>query len=82
MFEAASPAALFGEIEASVMQESASMALWRNHMRKMRILFKGNEPSTSPWCTWVNEPFEPEVLPPDWKPPPPPSHQLADEPPF
>jgi hypothetical protein len=55
---------------------------WRNHMRKMRILFKGTEPSTSPWCTWVNEPFEPEALPPDWKPPPPPSDQLDDEPPF
>jgi hypothetical protein len=52
---------------------------WRNHMRKMRILFKGTEPSTSPW---VNDPFEPEELPPDWKPPPPPSHQLDDEPPF
>ena len=55
---------------------------WRNHMRKMLILFKGAEPSTSPWCTWVNDPLEPEELPPDWKPPPPPPHQLDDEPPF
>jgi hypothetical protein len=55
---------------------------WRNHMRRMLILFKGKEPSTSPWCTWVNEPFEPEELPPDWKPPPPPPQQLDDEPPF
>jgi hypothetical protein len=55
---------------------------WRNHMRKMLILFKGREPSTSPWCTWVNEPFEPEELPPDWKPPPPPPQELDDEPPF
>ncbi|MDT5280463.1 MAG: hypothetical protein QOJ20_1658, partial [Mycobacterium sp.] len=55
---------------------------WRNHMRKMLILFKGTEPSTSPWCTWVNDPFEPEELPPDWKPPPPPPQQLDDEPPF
>src|SRR6476659_11356787 len=23
-----------------------------------------------PWCTWVNDPLEPEQLPPDWKPPP------------
>jgi hypothetical protein len=55
---------------------------WRNHMRKMLILFKGREPSTSPWCTWVNDPFEPEELPPNWKPPPPPQQQLDDEPPF
>jgi len=55
---------------------------WRNHMRKMLILFKGTEPSTSPWCTWVNDPFEPEELTPDWKPPPPQPHQLDDEPPF
>jgi hypothetical protein len=55
---------------------------WRNHTRRMLILFKGREPSTSPWCTWVNEPFEPEELPPDWKPPPPPPQQLDDEPPF
>jgi hypothetical protein len=31
---------------------------WRNHMRKMLVLFKGSVPSTSPWCTWVNDPFE------------------------
>jgi hypothetical protein len=55
---------------------------WRNNMRKMLILFKGTEPSTSPWCTWVNDPLEPEELPPDWKPPPPQPHQLDDEPPF
>jgi hypothetical protein len=55
---------------------------WRNHMRKMLILFKGAQPSTSPWCTWVNDPLEPEQLPPDWKPPPPPPHQFDDEPPF
>jgi hypothetical protein len=55
---------------------------WRNHMRKMLILFKGTEPSTSPWCTWVNDPLEPEELPPDWKPPPAPPQQLDDEPPF
>jgi hypothetical protein len=55
---------------------------WRNHMRKMLILFKGREPSTSPWCPWVNDPLEPEELPPDWRPPPPLTHQLDDEPPF
>jgi len=56
---------------------------WRNHMRKMLVLLKG-EPSTSPWCTWVNEPPEPEELPPDWRPPPPPAppHELDDQPPF
>jgi hypothetical protein len=55
---------------------------WRNHMRRMPILFKGTEPSTSAWCRWVNDPVEPEELPPDWKPPPPPPHQLAEDPPF
>lgn len=55
---------------------------WRNHMRKMLVLFKGSEPSTSPRCTWVNDPFEPEELPPDWKPPPPPQPLLDDAPPF
>jgi hypothetical protein len=56
---------------------------WRNHMRKMLILFKG-EASTRPWCTWVNDPPEPEELPPDWRPPPAPAppHELDDEPPF
>ncbi|OBA99012.1 HNH nuclease [Mycobacteriaceae bacterium 1482268.1] len=51
----------------------------RNHMRKMLFLFKG-EPSTSPFCRWVNEPFEPEELPPDWRPPPQP--ETPDDPPF
>ena len=55
---------------------------WRNHMRKMLILFKGGEPSTSPWCAWVNGPCEPEQLPPDWKPPPFAPQTLDDEPPF
>jgi hypothetical protein len=54
---------------------------WRNHMRRMLVLFKGAEPSTSPWCTWVNEPFEPEEIPADWEPPPPPT-PLPDDPPF
>jgi hypothetical protein len=55
---------------------------WRNHTRRMLILFKGREPSTSPWCTWVNDPFEPEELPPDWEPPPRSPQELDDEPPF
>jgi hypothetical protein len=55
---------------------------WRNRMRRMKILFKGREPSTSPWCTWVNDPFEPEELPPGWEPPPRSPQELDDEPPF
>lgn len=54
---------------------------WRNHMRKMLVLFKGGEPSTSLYCRWVNDPFEPEDLPPDWEPPPAPP-PLPDDPPF
>jgi hypothetical protein len=52
---------------------------FRNHMRDMLFLFKG-KPSTSPLCTWVNDPREPEQLPSDWVPPPQPL--LPDEPPF
>jgi len=55
---------------------------WRNQSRRMLILFKGKQQSTGPWCTWVNDPFEPEELPPDWQPPPPPPHTLDDDPPF
>src|ERR1700675_3803567 len=40
---------------------------WRNHMRDTRFIFKG-EPSTSPFSTWINDPREPEELPPDWAP--------------
>ena len=34
-----------------------------------------------PFCTWINEPPEPEELPPDWRPPPEPP-PLPDDPPF
>ena len=52
----------------------------RNDMCKMLFILKGR-PSTSPFCAWINDPFEPEDLPSDWRPPPqsPPS---ADDPPF
>lgn len=53
----------------------------RNRMRVTLKLFKGDEPSTSPYCLWINDPFEPEELPPDWEPPPPPPPD-PDEPPF
>ena len=53
----------------------------RNRMRATLKLFKGDEPSTSPYCTWINEPFEPEELPPNWEPPPPPPPD-PDDPPF
>ncbi|WP_375487120.1 DUF222 domain-containing protein, partial [uncultured Mycobacterium sp.] len=53
--------------------------LCRQHVRGMLFLFKGT-PSTSPFCTWVNEPREPEALPPDWRPPP--LQPLPDDPPF
>ena len=71
-------------------RQEIDLCKWRNHMRKMLILFKGTEPSTSPWCTGgtsrlrgrVNDPLEPEELPPDWKPPPAPPQQVDDQPPF
>jgi Domain of unknown function (DUF222) len=52
----------------------------RNRMRKTLFLLKGR-PSTSPFCTWVNDPLEPEELPPDWRPPPEPP-PAPDDPPF
>lgn len=54
---------------------------FRNHMRDMLFLFKGG-PSTSPFCAWVNDPREPEELPPDWVPDEPAYQPLPDDPPF
>jgi hypothetical protein len=54
---------------------------WRNSMRLWLKLFK-NGPSTSPYCTWVNDPPEPEQLPPDWEPEQPKYEPLPDDPPF
>lgn len=54
---------------------------FRNHMRGMLFLFKG-APSTSPFCRWVNDPWEPEELPADWKPDDPIPDPLPDDPPF
>jgi hypothetical protein len=51
----------------------------RNEMRKMLFILKGR-PSTSPYCRWINNPFESEELPPDWQPPPTPVQ--PDDPPF
>lgn len=53
----------------------------RNRMRATLKFFKGDEPSTSPYCTWINDPFEPEELPPDWEPPPSPP-PAPEDPPF
>jgi hypothetical protein len=49
-------------------------------MRKMLFLLKGR-PSTSMYCAWINDPMEPEELPPDWRPPPEPPPP-PDDPPF
>lgn len=57
---------------------------FRNRFRRTRVLFHGystaDKPSTSPFCRWVNDPLEPEELPPDWQPPPQ-SNSDPDEPP-
>ncbi|BCQ09406.1 hypothetical protein JMUB5695_02850 [Mycobacterium heckeshornense] len=60
-------------------REEIEARKFRNHMRDMLFLFKG-EPSTSPFCPWVNDPREPEELPSDWQPPP--LQPLPDDPPF
>lgn len=55
---------------------------WRNRMRSMLVLFKGTTHSESPFATWINEPREPEELPPDWQPDLPAAEPLPDDPPF
>lgn len=67
-------------LEQARKQEIASRK-FRNHMRDMLFLFKG-EPSTSPYCTWVNDPREPEELPADWRPAEPVLQPSPDDPPF
>ncbi len=62
-------------------EEEIASRKFRNHMRDMLFLFKG-APSTSPFCTWVNDPREPEDLPPDWVPDEPVRQPLPDDPPF
>ncbi len=50
-------------------------------MRDMLFAFKGPS-STGPFCTWVNDPREPEELPADWTPDDLPRNTLPDDPPF
>jgi hypothetical protein len=54
---------------------------FRNHMRDVLFAFKGT-PSNSPFCRWVNDPREPEELPPDWTPDDAIRDPLPDDPPF
>jgi hypothetical protein len=54
---------------------------WRNESRRWLLVFKGKRESTSPFARWINDPFEPETLPPGWRPPPPPPPPV-DDPPF
>ncbi|OSC43252.1 HNH endonuclease signature motif containing protein [Mycobacterium decipiens] len=67
-------------LEAARKQEIADRR-FRNHMRDMLFLFKGKH-STSPFCAWINDPREPEELPPDWEPDKPFPAPLPAEPPF
>ncbi|CAA0092390.1 Uncharacterised protein [Mycolicibacterium vanbaalenii] len=59
---------------------------WRNHFRRMRVLFHGEttetKPSKSPFARWVNDPAEPEELPADWQPPPLTTSDPDEPPPF
>jgi hypothetical protein len=56
---------------------------WRNNMRKTLLVLEGGRPSTSPWCSWVNDPVEDVHITADWVPPPPaPPNPGDDEPPF
>jgi hypothetical protein len=64
-------------------RQEIDVRMWRNNMRKTLLVLKGGHPSTSPWCTWVNEPFEDVNITADWVPPPPPPRTPGgDKPPF
>ncbi|WP_250150057.1 HNH endonuclease signature motif containing protein [Mycolicibacter acidiphilus] len=67
------------ELHAQRRREIADLKV-RNRMRDRLHLLKGGS-STSPFCAWVNDPHEPEQLPPDWQPPPAPP-PLPDDCPF
>ncbi|BBZ02867.1 hypothetical protein MCHIJ_23040 [Mycolicibacterium chitae] len=54
---------------------------WRNEVRRRLHLLKGT-PSTSPYCTWVNDPPEDPTITADWRPPPQTPTTDPDEPPF
>jgi hypothetical protein len=62
-------------------QDEIAARKFRNHMRDMLFVLKGT-PSTSPFCTWVNDPREPTELPAEWVPDQPAVTPLPDEPPF
>jgi hypothetical protein len=48
-----------------------------NRRRRTAQLMTRHGRTTNPYTRWINEPDQPETLPPDWRPP----HQ-PDEPPF
>ncbi len=54
--------------------EEIRVRCWRNQFRRFRVFFHGEstetKPSTSPYARFVNDPIEPEELPPNWQPPP------------
>ncbi|MFA5709912.1 MAG: HNH endonuclease, partial [Mycolicibacterium sp.] len=54
---------------------------WRNEVRRRLHLLKGT-PSTSPYCTWVNDPPENPTITANWQPPPQTPTTDPDEPPF
>jgi hypothetical protein len=55
---------------------------WRNDMRRTMVVLRGGRPSTSPFCSWVNDPLEDEHITADWRPPAPLPPTVDDEPPF
>jgi len=64
-------------------REEIDLRKWRNNMRKTLLVLEGGRPSTSPWCSWVNDPVEDVHITADWVPPPPaPPNPGDDEPPF
>lgn len=52
----------------------------RNRRRRTALSMLEHGRNTSPYLRWLNEPDEPETLPPDWQPPP--EHETPDQPPF
>ncbi|SOX56331.1 HNH endonuclease [Mycobacterium ahvazicum] len=66
---------------AQARKQEIAARQFRNHARNMLFAFKGAA-STSPFCTWINDPREPEELPANWTPDIPAPPPLPDDPPF
>lgn len=62
-------------------RQRVDLLQWRNEVRTKLLVLKGGQPSTSPWCGWVNDPPEDAQISADWVPPLPSAMPGHDDPP-